>query len=51
MTNAPDIKLMNFKTTCHMKKQFQQICKSKNTQMTSVLNNFIYQFIVDHTEK
>ena len=50
MTNAPDIELMNFKTPRHMKKQFQQICRSKNAQMTSVLNTFIYNFIQEHTE-
>ena len=51
MTNAPDIKLMNFKTPLHMKKQFQQICNAKNIQMTSALNTFIYAFIQEHTQK
>lgn len=42
------VELTNFKTPSHMKREFQNICKSKNTQMTSVLNSFIHTFIQEH---
>ena len=41
MTNVPDIKLMNFKTPLHMKKQFQQICNAKNIDLPPEAPSFI----------
>ena len=40
-----DLDLLNFRIPTHMKKQFQETCQSRNQQMTSVLNQFIADFI------
>ena len=39
------LELMNFKIPSKTKKRFQEICKSRNRQMTSVMNQFIIEFI------
>ena len=43
-----DLELMNFRIPNQMKKQFIETCISRNQQMTSVLNQFIADFIVEH---
>jgi len=43
-----DLDLLNFRIPTHMKKQFQETCQSRNQQMTSVLNQFIADYIVEH---
>ena len=44
----PDLDLLNFRIPTHMKKQFQETCQSRNQQMTSVLNAFIADFIIEY---
>lgn len=43
-----DLELMNFRIPNQMKKQFIETCRSRNQQMTSVLNQFIADFIVEN---
>jgi hypothetical protein len=43
-----DLDLLNFRIPTNMKKQFIETCRSRNQQMTSVLNQFIADFIVEH---
>ena len=40
-----DLDLLNFRIPTNMKKQFIETCRSRNQQMTSVLNQFIADFI------
>ena len=43
-----ELDLLNFRIPTNMKKQFIETCRSRNQQMTSVLNQFIADFIVEH---
>jgi len=43
-----ELDLLNFRIPTNMKKQFIETCRSRNQQMTSVLNAFIADFIVEH---
>ena len=43
-----ELDLLNFRIPTHMKKQFIETCRSRNQQMTSVLNQFVADFIVEH---
>ena len=43
-----DLDLLNFRIPTNLKKQFIETCRSRNQQMTSVLNQFIADFIVKH---
>ena len=40
-----EYRLMNFKIDPDIKKQFQSICRSRRSNMTSELNRMIYEFI------
>jgi len=40
-----DLELINFRIPSTMKTQFQETCQSRNQQMTSVLNQFISDYI------
>lgn len=40
-----NLELLNFKLPSAMKKQFHETCQSRNQQMTSILNQFIADFI------
>ena len=46
----PKLSLLNFKTPTRAKKQFQTACRERNQMMTSVLNQFIQDFIAAHQE-
>ena len=39
------LELINFKVPSRTKKKFQEICNSRNQQMTSILNQFLMDFI------
>lgn len=43
-----DIQLINFKIPRPMKKQFQEICQSRNVTVTSVINYWIADYIRDN---
>jgi len=43
-----DLELINFRIPSRTKQQFIETCKSRNQQMTSVLNAFIADFIIEH---
>jgi len=43
-----ELDLLNFRIPTNMKKQFIETCRSRNQQMTSFLNQFIADFIVEH---
>ena len=43
-----DIQIINFKIPRPMKKQFQEICQSRNVTITSVINSFIADYIKDN---
>lgn len=43
-----NLELLNFNLPAPMKRAFHETCKSRNQQMTSVLNQFISDFINDH---
>ena len=40
-----EYRLMNFKIDADIKKQFQSLCRSRRSNMTSELNRMIYEFI------
>lgn len=42
------LELINFKVPANTKKKFQEVCRSRNQQMTSVLNQHILDFIEAH---
>lgn len=43
-----DLELINFKIPSHTKRVFQETCKKRNQQMTSVLNQYIHDFISEN---
>jgi len=43
-----ELDLLNFRIPSRTKQQFIETCRSRNQQMTSVLNQFIADFIVEH---
>jgi len=43
-----ELDLLNFRIPTNMKKQFIETCRSRNQQMTSVLNAFIAEFITEN---
>lgn len=43
-----DLELINFRIPKQTKQKFIQTCRSRNQQMTSVLNQFIADFIAEH---
>lgn len=42
--------LLNFRINPTTKKQFQHLCRSKQSNMTSELNQMIYDFISKHED-
>jgi antitoxin component of RelBE/YafQ-DinJ toxin-antitoxin module len=44
-----DNELVNFKIPKPMKKQFQEICRSRNVTLTSTINAFIADYIKENT--
>jgi hypothetical protein len=44
----PDLELINFRIPASTKQQFIETCRSRNQQMTSVLNQFIADFISEN---
>ena len=40
-----ELEIINFKIPSLMKRQFKDACHSKNLRMTSVINQFIAEFI------
>jgi antitoxin component of RelBE/YafQ-DinJ toxin-antitoxin module len=45
-----DIELINFKIPKQMKRQFKEICQSRNVTLTSVINSFIADYIKDNRQ-
>jgi len=43
-----DLELINFRIPSRTKQQFIETCRSRNQQMTSVLNAFIAEFITEN---
>ena len=43
-----ELELINFRIPSQTKQQFIKTCRSRNQQMTSVLNQFIVEFINKH---
>lgn len=43
-----ELELINFRIPSQTKQKFIETCRSRNQQMTSVLNHFIADFITEH---
>lgn len=46
--HTTDLELINFRIPTVMKKQFQETCRTRNQQMTSVLISYIGDFINEY---
>lgn len=40
--------LFNFRIPSKLKQQFQETCQKRNTAMTSVLNEFVHDYVYNH---
>lgn len=38
--------LFNFRIPSYLKHQFKETCKKRNTAMTSILNEFIHEYVL-----
>lgn len=45
-----ELELINFKIPKTTKRRFKLMCKSRNQQMTTVLIQYIHDFIKDHQD-
>lgn len=43
-----ELELINFKIPRSTKRRFKSICQSRNQQMTTVLIQYVHEFIKDH---